>query len=54
MEADLDIRVTHVEGQHNTLADMLSHGLIEDAQRLRPVLHISPYQPPAELVGAVA
>ena len=35
MACEVDMRVVHVQGQHNQLADFLSRGLLVKAQRLR-------------------
>ena len=53
MAFDVDLRVVHVAGQYNQIADFLSRGLLTEAQRLRPLLQTQPYQPPAKLKEAV-
>ena len=53
MTFEVDLRVVHVPGQYNQLADFLSRGQLSEAQRLRPLLQTQPYQPPTELVEAV-
>ena len=53
MNCDVDMRVVHISGQHNQVADFLSRGQLHDAQRLRPLLQTQSYQPPAMLVEAV-
>ena len=54
MQHDIDLRVIHVAGEHNQLADFLSRRQLQDAQRIRPFLQLPPYQPPHELVEAVS
>ena len=53
MAYKVDLCVVHVSGQHNQLADFLSRCQLNEAQRLRPLLQINPFQPPAALVEAV-
>ena len=54
MQHNIDLRVIHIAGEHNQLANFLSCRQLQDAQRIRPFLQLSPYQPPNELVEAVS
>ena len=54
MERDLDLRVLHVAGVDNPIADALSRRLLTTAARLRPTLNISYYSPPAMFAGAAS
>ncbi|GLB35583.1 hypothetical protein LshimejAT787_0211480 [Lyophyllum shimeji] len=46
------LRVLHVPGEDNTVADLLSRNRIDDAVELVPDLQVIPFQPPQELLGA--
>ena len=50
---DINLRVVHIPGEANIVADYLSRGQIALAQATRPVLQLFSFQPPAELVEAV-
>lgn len=53
LENNLDVRVLHVPGSENLVADALSRGNNAYVQCLVPNLRIYPFQPPLELLGAV-
>ena len=53
MSFDVDMRVPHVAGKHNQLANCLSRGWLQEATHLHPLLQHQSYQPPTALVEAV-
>ena len=54
IQFNVDLCVLHISGEHNTIANCLSCGLLPQAQALRPALSILCYQPPNPLVEAVS
>ena len=50
LSRDLDLRVLHVAGECNVIADLLSRGLFLDATARTPSLDIRPFAPPPELL----
>ncbi|KAJ3831742.1 hypothetical protein F5878DRAFT_501183, partial [Lentinula raphanica] len=46
MEHHIDLRVIHIPGSDNTIADALSRSDFELARALQPGLDIQPFQPP--------
>lgn len=52
LASHVDLRVFHVAGIHNTVADCLSRWKNEDAVQVSPGLTISPFQPPRNTLGA--
>ena len=54
MQFDIDLRVLHITGEANSVADCLLRGLLTQAQTLWPALSVFPYQPPKALVEAVS
>ncbi|GLB44966.1 hypothetical protein LshimejAT787_1900440 [Lyophyllum shimeji] len=52
IKGDHQLRVLHIPGEENTVADLLSRGRIADAVTLVPDLQVIPFQPPRELLGA--
>ncbi|KAJ3759469.1 hypothetical protein EV360DRAFT_24937, partial [Lentinula raphanica] len=46
IEHHIDLRVIHIPGSENTVADALSRSDFELAQALQPGLSIQPFQPP--------
>ena len=48
----LDVRVIHVQGRENLVADALSWGNKSYTQYLVPNLTIHPFKPPCDLLGA--
>ena len=54
MHTDVDLRVIHIPGDMNCIADHLSRFCFDKACILRPSLKISQYQPPAILAVAAA
>lgn len=53
LDSRIDLRVLHVAGQLNTIADMLSRGMIQAACTAVPSLRINSFSPPLDLLGAV-
>ncbi|KAG2147613.1 hypothetical protein DEU56DRAFT_730826 [Suillus clintonianus] len=53
LEGDIDLRVFHVPGVHNTVADHLSHWQNNEAREASPGLVISSFQPPRNTLGAM-
>jgi hypothetical protein len=49
---DINLRVLHVPGEQNTVADALSRCLFSTALDIVPGLKISPFQPPQWTLGA--
>ncbi|KAI0374164.1 DNA/RNA polymerase [Pilatotrama ljubarskyi] len=49
---NIDLRVWHVAGVHNTVADALSRGLFSVALQYAPSLHITTFIPPRLPLGA--
>lgn len=43
---DIDLRVWHVPGEENTIADALSRQLLRVVQQYEPTLRVSSFQPP--------
>lgn len=54
MAHNLDLRVLHIEGTANVVADLLLHNRMDEARVVNPQLAIHYYQPPPQLVAAVA
>ena len=52
MDLQVDVRVVHIPGDENTVADALSHALYNIALSYEPNLRISTFKPPREQVGA--
>ena len=52
MTFEVDLQVLHVEGSHNTLADLLSRSRFNEISRMYPAITVTPYKPPAFQVGA--
>ncbi|OBZ74757.1 hypothetical protein A0H81_05566 [Grifola frondosa] len=48
----LQVRVDHVPGAHNTVADALSHGKLDKARELAPGIQLFPFIPPRNALGA--
>lgn len=53
MAHEVNLRVVHISGQHNILADSLSRGQLNEARGIRPLLQTQTFQPPMTLVEAV-
>jgi hypothetical protein len=53
LETDHQLRVLHVPGHNNTIADAISRLRLTDAIAIRPDLHIDYFQPPQLPLGAV-
>lgn len=51
---DIDIRVWHIPGHHNTVADALLRGLFTVARQYAPDLSISTFIPPRPVLGVGA
>ncbi|KAI9063515.1 DNA/RNA polymerase, partial [Trametes sanguinea] len=51
--SDIDLRVWHIAGQYNTVADALSRGLFHVAQQYSPSLTITTFIPPHPTLGAL-
>ncbi len=52
IDSGLDLRVWHIPGHWNTIADALSRGLIQTALQYVPSLRISTFTPPQITLGA--
>lgn len=52
MESGVDVRVVHIPGSDNTVADALSRSLFDVARRIRSNLKISIFKPPRDELGA--
>ncbi|THH15423.1 hypothetical protein EW146_g5062 [Bondarzewia mesenterica] len=52
IQHSIDLRVLHIAGQDNVVADALSRGLISTALQYAPDLRISPFSPPRNALGA--
>ncbi|THH05851.1 hypothetical protein EW146_g9790 [Bondarzewia mesenterica] len=52
IEHHIDLRVLHIAGDVNIVADSLSRGLMATALRYASGLHISPFIPPRDALGA--
>jgi hypothetical protein len=48
------LRVFHIPGSDNTIADTVSRGLFHVASALHPALRITPFKPPQDAMGAAA
>jgi hypothetical protein len=48
------LRVFHIPGADNAIADAISRGLFHVASSLHPALRICPFKPPQDAMGAVA
>ncbi|PBK99578.1 hypothetical protein ARMGADRAFT_896209, partial [Armillaria gallica] len=48
----IDLRVLHIPGSENDVADALSHSQFSRAQELVPRLIILPFRPPHDVLGA--
>ena len=51
---EVDLRVVHIPGQYNEIADALLQFHFQDALQSQPTLVLTAYQPPAMIAGAVA
>ncbi|OSD08153.1 DNA/RNA polymerase [Trametes coccinea BRFM310] len=51
--SDIDLRVWHIAGQHNTVADALSRGLFHTALQYAPNLSVSTFIPPRPTLGDI-
>lgn len=49
---DIDLRVIHIRGEDNTIADAISHHDFPRAYCLSPGLVINSFQPPQDMLGA--
>jgi hypothetical protein len=54
IDCSLDVRVNHVPGNNNTIADAVSRGNFSLAHRLIPNLTILSFTPPRDALGAIA
>ena len=54
MDCNVDLRVIHIPGERNTIADALSRSLFDVAYTLAPNLRIHPFTPPRDELGANA
>jgi hypothetical protein len=54
MRSDLDVRVAHIPGEANVVADVVSHNNFALAHRLVPGLRILTLTPPRDALGAVS
>jgi hypothetical protein len=52
LATDIDLRVLHVPGEHNSVADALSRCRFSDALNIVSDLKISPFEPPRWTLGA--
>jgi len=52
LDVDIDLRVFHVPGVHNSVADHLSRWRNDEAREASPGLIISSFQPPRNALGA--
>ncbi len=52
LSSDVDLRVLHIPGIENVVADVISHCKFHDAYAYAPGLLIRPFTPPCELLGA--
>jgi hypothetical protein len=52
IHSSLDVRVRHVSGDNNTIADAISRGKFSLACRLIPNLTIHSFTPPRDALGA--
>jgi hypothetical protein len=52
IHSSLDVRVCHVSGENNTIADAISRGRFSQAYRLLPNLTIYSFTPPRNALGA--
>lgn len=52
--SSMDIRVCHIPGTYNVIADALSRDLLDLARTYRPCLRISPFTPPRVTLGDVS
>ena len=53
LSTKIDLRVLHVSGEHNTVADALSRCQFLTALDAAPGLQIAPFEPPRWTLGAV-
>ena len=53
MDLGVDVRVVHIPGTQNAVADALSRLLFQVANTLHPGLNITIFQPPRDELGAV-
>jgi len=53
LSTKIDLRVLHILGEHNRIADALSRCQFTLALKIAPGLRISPFQPPQWTLGAV-
>ncbi|KAI0652849.1 hypothetical protein C8Q70DRAFT_1059843 [Cubamyces menziesii] len=54
LACDLNIRVEHIPGKHNVVADALSRGKLQLAQELVSGINLLPLTPPRDALGATA
>ena len=52
LRADIDVRVLHIAGVDNVVADRLSRGQFRTLASSHPDLQVLPYEPPVSLPGA--
>jgi hypothetical protein len=52
LDLDLQLRVLHIPGSHNTIADLVSRERFFDARLVLPQLQISPFTPPPLRLGS--
>lgn len=53
MSHEFDLRVLHIPGSDNTVADLLSRQWVDEVLQVQPQLRLSTLIPPIDLVGAV-
>jgi hypothetical protein len=53
LSTEIDLRVLHVSGENNEVADALSHCQFTSVLDIVPDLHISPFQSPQWTLGAI-
>ncbi|KAA1471911.1 hypothetical protein DENSPDRAFT_859206 [Dentipellis sp. KUC8613] len=51
LQSDIDLRILHIPGEANGVADALSRWDAEHALRLVPDLQIAPFEPPPDALG---
>ncbi|KAJ7826516.1 hypothetical protein B0H13DRAFT_2374352 [Mycena leptocephala] len=52
IQYNVDLRVLHIRGDDNTIADAISRANFSLVHSLRPDLEITPFQPPQCVLGA--
>jgi len=50
--SNIDLRVFHISGKNNVVADLLSRRLYAEARSISPSLKIHHFQPPRDVMGA--